>query len=89
MFSKLAALSLLPLAFAAPTPSDAPTKYMVVMKPGVHTTNVMSNLENVQVSHNYDIGNFKGFAADLTAAHVAALRADPNVQCLIVSLDYC
>ena len=88
MFSKLAALSLFPLAFAAPTSNGGATKYMVVMKPGVHTASVMSNLDNVAVSHNYDIGDFKGFAADLTAAHVDALRADPNVWCLIASIDY-
>jgi hypothetical protein len=80
MFSKLAALSLLPLIFGAPTPSDGPSKYIVVMKPGVETASITSNLDGVEVSHQYSIGNFKGFAADLTPAHLAALKSDPSVR---------
>jgi len=77
MFSKLAVLTLLPLAFAAPT--QAPTKYIVVLKSGSQVESITSNLDNVQVTHNYNIGDFKGFAANLNSANLAALRADPNV----------
>jgi hypothetical protein len=80
MFSKLAALSLFSLAFAAPVPG--PTKYIVVLKPGSQTESLVSNLDGVTISHNYAIGDFKGFAADLTADHVASLKADPRV-CIV------
>jgi hypothetical protein len=79
MFSKFAALSLLPLAFAAPAP-EITAKYIVVMKPGASTASVSPSIMGVTASHNYDIGGFQGFAADLTAAHVETLKSHPNVS---------
>jgi hypothetical protein len=79
MFSKLAALSLLPLAFAAPAP-EAKTKYIVVMKPGASTASVTPSIEGVTATHSYNIGAFQGFAADLTSAHVDTLKSHPNVS---------
>lgn len=76
MFSKLATFGLLPLALAMPA---APTKYMVVLKPGAQIESIPS-IQGVQISHNYAIGDFKGFAANLNEASVQSLRNDPSVS---------
>jgi hypothetical protein len=93
---RFAALSALPLVLAAPLTEQAhPGKYIVVLKstaavPAQPSPNSLSNkhpgatLANVAKDHIYDVGNFKGFAARLTDAQIAALRQDPNVSGTIV-----
>jgi hypothetical protein len=83
MFSKLTALSLLPLAFAAPAP-EAKAKYIVVMKHGASTSSVTPVIEGVTASHSYNIGAFQGFAADLTSTHVNSLKSHPDVSLSLI-----
>lgn len=85
MLSILSVLSLLPLAFAAPLVT-APGKYLVVLKPDVASTaSVLSSLGNGDIFKSitqdgvYNIGSFKGFAANLSTEQLASIQADPRV----------
>lgn len=83
MFSVISALSLIPLVLAAPTAAPA-GKYLVVLKPDVASTaSVLSShsdiLKSVTQEHVYNIGSFKGFAADLSTEQLATMQADPRV----------
>jgi len=88
--ANLAAFGLLPLALGAPvvTPrsrTTIPGKYLVVLKSETASAGIMSSLAGGAVSgipqhHVYELGQFKGFAASLTAAQVNALKADSQVR---------
>jgi hypothetical protein len=88
------ALATLPLAFAAPlNERDGQTganKYIVVLKAGAQAPiphNLASSasaagsaIASVPKDHIYDNGNFKGFAATLSSAQVAAIEKDASVS---------
>jgi hypothetical protein len=80
------ALAALPFAFAAPI-ADADiqsTKYIVVMKPNQHVQSLGMQengaFKNVDMIHQYNSGDFKGFAAYLSPNQVQSLSKDPKVQ---------
>jgi subtilisin family serine protease len=88
MLSILSALSLLPLAFGAPI-FTAPGKYLVVLKSNVDSAaSVLSTLHNgdilksINQEHVYNLGSFKGFAADLSTEQLATIQNDPRVAFL-------
>jgi hypothetical protein len=79
------ALAALPFAFAAPI-ADADiqsTKYIVVMKPNQHVQTLgiqeYGTYQNVDMIHQYNSGDFKGFAAYLSPNQVNALSKDPKI----------
>jgi peptidase inhibitor I9 len=86
MRSLLAFLTI-PLALAAPVENAAEAKsnYIVVMKPqgGVRSREVefaSSALQGIEPFHHYNIGDFRGFAASLTASQAKALGNEPKVE---------
>lgn len=88
MLSIISALSLLPLAFAAPL-LTAPGKYLVVLKSDVASAaSVLSTLHNgdilksINKEHVYNLGSFKGFAADLSTEQLATVQSDPRIAYL-------
>lgn len=87
MLSLLAAIGALPLALGAPVTErqDAnkiPGQYIVVMKESVSGPGIFSSppMANIQKQHEYNIGSFKGFAAELDDQQVANLEAHPEVH---------
>jgi hypothetical protein len=92
MKSFISALSLLPLALAAPLleqrdGSAIPGKYFVILKPEAGPApNIMGDLAGgliagVQRTSTYSIGStFNGFAASLSDDQVAALQKDSRVH---------
>jgi len=91
MVFSLAALSFLPLAFAAPLinrrdVAAAPNKYLVVLKPEAPSAAaVLSDLaggliaQSVNREHVYQLGSFKGFAASLSEEQLSSIRSDSRV----------
>lgn len=93
MRSTIALLSLLPwVALGAPildTRAAKPGRYIVVLQPDVKSTVSVfgdlvdeGTLSSIKEHHFYDHGDFKGFTANLDAAHLASLQADPRVAYL-------
>lgn len=93
MRSTLVLLTLLPwAALSAPvlnTRVAKPGRYIVVLQPDVNSTvsvfgDLVSEgtLSSIKEHHFYDHGDFKGFTANLDAAHLASLQADPRVAYL-------
>ncbi|KAF2674996.1 subtilisin-like protein [Microthyrium microscopicum] len=86
MRSLLAYLALQATAFAAPVANttQATSKYIVVLKPehSIQSLGISkrgSLFESVDPFHTYDLGDFKGFAASLTATQVTGIKADSKV----------
>jgi hypothetical protein len=93
MLFNVAAFALLPLVLSAPllAPSTNTTttgKYVVVLKPSkISALSLLSlvlkgPLKDILQQHTYELGDFKGFSATLTATQVKTLKALDLVRIL-------
>lgn len=84
MLLTLSALSLVTLALGAPTATPE-SKWLVVLKPDfdASTATVLEShgdiLKSIPQDHVYNIGAFKGFAADMTSEQLNSIKSDPRV----------
>ncbi|KAI9217675.1 hypothetical protein BC828DRAFT_431170 [Blastocladiella britannica] len=100
-FSILAALALIQVALAADIANKYTVVLKSGVSASAHRDTVHATVAKInaqphiegtanvksEVHHEYSIGSFNGYSGQFSAAAVAAIKADPNVASVQVSLN--